>query len=133
MTTTFFKNIFIVDDDPFYLSLLEKLSAPFSNSAISLFTNGPDCLKALSAEPEVILLDYSMEGMNGIEVLRRIKRTHPDIEVVFISSQEEVDVAVNSLKLGAAEYLIKNDDLANNLEDILINLNAKRKNNLLEK
>lgn len=130
---TYFKHIIIVDDDPFYSSLLEQLSAPFSNFPITLISNGADCIKALSLEPDLILLDYSMEGMNGIEVLRHIKRNYPDIEVVFVSSQEEVNVAVNSLKLGASDYLIKNDDVAANLEEILLRISATRKNNLAEK
>src|SRR6185295_4067013 len=126
--TSYFKHIFIVDDDPFYSSLLEQLSAPFSDSPITLISSGADCIKALPLEPDLILLDYSMEGMNGIEVLRHIKRNYPAIEVVFVSSQEEVNVAVSSLKLGAADYLIKNDDVARNLEEILFRLNAAREN-----
>ena len=131
--TTYFKHIFIVDDDPFYSSLLEQLSVPFSDSPISLFSSGADCIKALSLQPDLILLDYSMEGMNGIEVLRQIKRDYPAIQVVFVRSQEEVNVAVNSLKLGAADYLIKNDEVAVNLEEILFRLGAIRENNSSEK
>lgn len=104
--------IFLVDDDLFSLSLFEQHLKNQGVEDITTFNNGVDCLNCLTQEPDVIFLDHTMEILNGVEVLRKIKRFNPNIQVVFISGQEDVATAVNSLKYGAFDYIVKgNNDL----------------------
>lgn len=100
--------LFIIDDDPFcnhlYLQYLKKQNF----SEIHCFQNGEECLDHLHLKPDIIFLDHNMDDMNGFEVLKKIKRTQPNIYVVMVSGQEDILVAVDALKHGAFDYLTKN-------------------------
>ena len=101
-------SIFLVDDDPFFLSVCEQYLHNSGFANITKFQSSTDFLNNLQLQPDLIFLDYSMDSLNGIETLKKIKRFNPDSFVVFISGQENIDVAVNALKYGAFDYLIKN-------------------------
>jgi two-component system nitrogen regulation response regulator NtrX len=101
--------IFVVDDEIESGSLL----AYFLEKAgyeVTGFTNGPDCLKALDRNPGIVCLDVQMPEMDGLEVLKRIKRRNPKMGVIMVTSNNVVDTAVQALKLGAADYIIKPAD-----------------------
>lgn len=117
-----FGKIFIVDDDPFWTELLMQILRNNGYEDLTVFTNGTDCLASLSESPGLILLDYSMDTLNGIEVLRKIKRVDPNISVVFISSQEDLEVAVTSLRYGAFDYIVKGRDEATKLPKVISRL-----------
>lgn len=103
------KSIFIVDDDPFWAQMLEQILHNNGYPDVRIFGNGTDCLDNLHLAPDLILLDYSMNTLSGLEVLRKIKRFNPDMSVVFVSAQEDIEVAVSSLKYGAFDYIVKSD------------------------
>jgi len=119
MTTEQTFNIFLVDDDPFYLALLKQklVSRGFEN--ISSFTSGVDCLEHLSNKPDVIFLDHNMDTFTGYEVLKKIKRQDPNIFVVMISGQEDIKTAVDSLKHGAFDYILKANDDDHKIAEVL--------------
>ena len=101
--------IFVVDDEPESGALL----AYFLEKAgyeVKGFTNGPDCLEALDQNPSLVCLDVQMPEMDGLEVLKRIKEKNPKMGVVMVTSNNVVDTAVQALKLGAADYIIKPAD-----------------------
>jgi DNA-binding NtrC family response regulator len=100
---------FIVDDDPFCRALYHQhlVNLGFDNNC--LFDNGLDCINQLAEQPDIIFLDYDMRPLNGLEVLRRVKRLNPNIHLVIISSQKDIQVAINALKYGAFDYIIKGD------------------------
>ena len=101
--------IFVVDDDPFYLHIVaqELKQKKFKN--LNLFTTGEDCIKNLYQNPDVIILDYRMESLNGLEVLRKVKSINPDIIVIFLTAQRQLSVAIDSIKEGAFDYVEKGD------------------------
>lgn len=111
--------IFVVDDDPFSLHMYEQMLINLGYSAVKTFESGTACLNALTEQPAIIFLDHSMELMNGIEVLKKIKRFNPDIYVVFLSGQEDVETAVTSLKFGAFDYIVKGDNDRDRIEKVL--------------
>jgi DNA-binding NtrC family response regulator len=125
-------SIFLVDDDPFFLSVCEQYLHNAGYQRITKFESSTDFLNSLQLQPDLILLDYSMDSLNGIETLKKIKRFNPDLMVVFISGQENIDIAVNALKYGAFDYLIKNQISEEKLKTVidkgltLKNLLAKR-------
>ncbi|MCX6317777.1 MAG: response regulator [Bacteroidetes bacterium] len=123
--STSFK-IFLVDDDPFSLCLYEQHLRNSGVTNISTFENGTLCLNHLGQQPDVIFLDHNMEILDGVEILRKIKRFNPDIQVVFVSGQEDVSVAVNSLKYGAFDYIIKGNDDLNKIDQVLEKIAAIR-------
>lgn len=101
--------VFIVEDDDMYREMLDmSLKSNGFEDALS-FSSGEACLNSLYRMPDIILLDYNLGGLNGDEVLKQIKSFNPDIQVVFLSAQEEVEIAVNALKYGAFDYVVKNE------------------------
>lgn len=99
--------IFIVDDDIFCLTLYNQFLKNLGYSNVTSFTGGHECLDHLNAGPELIFLDYNMEGMNGIEVLNRIKEINPNIAVYIITGKEDPKVATEAIKQGAVDYVVK--------------------------
>ncbi|KAB7727657.1 response regulator [Rudanella paleaurantiibacter] len=112
-------SIFIVDDDPFCQSLYEQQIRSLGYSQITLFSDGQECLNHLTDQPDIIFLDYRMEPLDGLEVLRKIKRFNPDIYPVIISGQDDLQVAVDALKYGAFDYIIKGENTLPKIEGVL--------------
>lgn len=112
-------SIFIVDDDPFCRSLYEQFILNLGYGNITLFSDGQECLNQLTEQPDIIFLDYRMEPLDGLDVLRKIKRFNPNIYLVIISGQDDVQVAVNALKYGAFDYIIKGENDLNKIEGVL--------------
>jgi len=110
--------VFVVDDDKFRTRLVERYLQNLNFEDISIFYNGTDCLDHLIEEPDIIFLDYEMHDLNGLEVLKKIKRFNPNIYVVLLSGQTSMDVAVKSLKYGAFDYVIKEDDEFTRIEEV---------------
>lgn len=111
--------VFIVDDDAMIGNLYAKHLNNLGYEDVTFFENGQDCLNQLIEEPQIIFLDQQMDYLEGIEVLRKIKRFDPDIYVVFVSGQEDMETAINSLKYGAFDYIIKGKNDIERIEEVL--------------
>ena len=118
--------IFVVDDDKLCLNIYEQHLLNLGYTDVETFDNGTSCLNNLIRQPEVIFLDHGMDILNGIEVLKKIKRFDPDIYVVFISGQEDIETAVNSLKYGAFDYIVKGAHEAKRIKQVLDKINEVR-------
>lgn len=101
------KRILIVDDEEIVVrSCLRILSA--DEFEIDSACNGLEAMaKVAEHDYDMLILDIKMPKMNGIEVLQRVKETHPDIDVIMITGLHEIDTAVKAMKLGAFDYLPK--------------------------
>jgi DNA-binding NtrC family response regulator len=117
--TTISKKVFVVDDDRFHLELMEQLLSNQGIQDVVLFENGMDCLTEIHQEPSIVFLDQQMDVYSGYETLRKIKRHNPNIFVVMVSAQEEIQTAVNTLKYGAFDYLQKDIKLEDNIVSVL--------------
>ncbi|KIA97665.1 response regulator [Flavobacterium sp. AJR] len=109
-TKTQFK-FFIVDDDFFCANLYNQYLTNMDYNDVTLFANGIDCIDNLHLKPDIIFLDHNMEDITGFEVLKKIKRYNPNIYVVMVSGQENIKTAVDALKFGAFDYVIKGNDV----------------------
>lgn len=117
-TQTQFK-FFIVDDDVFCANVYNQYLVNMNYSDITHYSNGNDCINNLHLNPDIIFLDHNMEDISGFEVLKKIKRYNPNIYVVMISGQENIKTAVDALKYGAFDYVIKGNDVYEKLELII--------------
>lgn len=131
-TTTPFK-IFTVDDDLFTAHLLRQLLQQQGYDDVTVFASGVAMLHELHQKPQVILLDHQMDDLDGFETLKKIKRFDPNVFVVMVSAQEDMQTALNTLRYGALDYLAKNNNMAHDLaavmtriEDIAAQLRQKR-------
>ncbi len=109
--------IFIVEDDPWYGEILEYHLSLNEDYVITRFTTGKECLANLHKKPDLITIDFSLPDYTGDKLYEKIKQTDDSIPVVAISGQEEVAVAVNLLKAGVTDYLVKDE----NTKDVLWN------------
>ncbi len=110
---------FIVDDDRFCATVYEQYLRNHHYDDITSFSNGDECLDALHQKPDIIFLDHNMEELNGFEVLKKIKRYDPNIYVIMVSAQENIETAVNALKYGAFDYLVKDADVCEKLTNTI--------------
>ncbi len=118
--------IFLIEDDPFFGAALKyhlKLNPDFD---VYLFTSGKECISNLYQKPDIICLDFGLPDITGDKLLKRIQETNNKIPIIIISAQEEIEVAVNFLKAGAKDYIIKNEQT----KDILWNAINKIRENL---
>ena len=121
------KNIFVVDDDQTQAMMLQDYLSKYSTFTIHTFNSGEECIKNLSLKPDIIFLDYNFDkvgkdAMNGIEILREIKSANPSTEVVMFSGQDRIEVAVNSMKYGAFDYIVKNESAFHRSENVIFNI-----------
>ncbi len=106
--------LFLVDDDAVFLKLLAIEFLEHADFEVETYPTGELCLAHLSNEPDVIILDYHLDGIvinavNGIETLDKIKAFNPDIPVIMLSSQDSIDVAVNCMHHRAFDYVVKSE------------------------
>lgn len=101
--------IFIIEDSIVYKDLIVGYLQSKKLTNIKTFNSGEECLKALHMNPDIIVLDHSFDGISGLELMLKVKEEHPEIDFVFISAQNDVEVAVKIMRLGAADYVVKNE------------------------
>ena len=116
--------LFLVDDDSVFLKLLEIEYLNHGVFDIKTFATGELCIANLSYNPDVIILDYHLDGihksaMNGIETLDKIKNYNPEISVIMLSSQDKIDVAVKCMHHKAFDYVVKSETSFMRLQKII--------------
>lgn len=124
--------IFIVDDDKMQSELLKDSLLKHNNYSIKVFHTGEECLKHLDEKPEIIFLDYTLSSedknaKNGTEILRAIKRSDSNSEVVMFTGQEKIEIAIDTLTHGAFDYIIKNESAFHRAEIAAKNILKKHK------
>ncbi len=101
----------LVDDEERFLSTTQKLLSRKGYDVLTA-SSGAEALEKLRANRvHVVILDVKMPGMDGIETLRAIKRTYPLVEVIMLTGHATVESAVEGLKTGATDYLMKPSDI----------------------
>lgn len=104
-------SILIVDDEPEFSEPLSKRLG-HRGLEVCIAASGQEALKSLDASPaDIVLLDVKMPGMGGLEVLHRIKASHPLVEVILLTGHADLDSSVECLSCGAFGYLLKPVDM----------------------
>ena len=105
-------HIMLVDDEVPFVETMTKRLTKRELEVDSAFS-GEEALKLIENKPqtEVIILDVKMPGMDGIDTLREIKRQHPLVEVIMLTGHATVETAIEGMKLGAYDYLMKPCDM----------------------
>jgi DNA-binding NtrC family response regulator len=106
--------LFLVDDDALFLKSLEIEFMANGEFEIETFVSGELCIANLAKKPDIIILDYHLDGINpeainGLETLIQIKEKHKDIPVIILSSQDKIEVAVNCMNHNAFDYVVKSE------------------------
>jgi len=101
--------IYLVEDDAFFGESLKyhlKLNPDYD---IQLFQTGKECIENLYKKPDIICLDFGLPDISGDKLLKKIQEINNQIPIIVISGQEDIEVAVNFLKAGAKDYIIKSE------------------------
>ncbi len=101
--------IYVVEDNKVYNKFISEYLKKQNFINIKSFFSGEECVSAINAgeNPEIIIQDYFLEKMNGIDVLLNVKKKSPETEFIFLTNNESMEVAVNTIKFGAYDYIIK--------------------------
>lgn len=124
--------IFLVDDDMLFLKLLELQFKQEGDFIVETFATGELCLQRLHHQPDIIILDYHLDGIdksaiNGIETLDKIKAFNAEIPVIILSSQDKIEVAINCMHHTALDYVIKSETAFLRLKKIITNYFEQKK------
>ncbi|MDI1232778.1 MAG: response regulator [bacterium] len=124
--------IFLVDDDAVFLKLLSIEFRAIPGFEIETFSTGELCIARLSEQPQVVILDYHLDGivehaMNGIETLDKIKSFNPEIPVIMLSSQDKIEVAINCMHHQAFDYVVKSETAFLRLQKLVTTLMETQK------
>lgn len=124
--------LFLVDDDAVFLKSLEIEFLQKADFQIETFATGELCLANLSKSPDVIILDYRLDGirkdaMNGIETLDKIKAYNSEIPVIMFSCQDKIDIAVSCMHHHAFDYVVKSETAFVRLQKILTTIFEQKK------
>jgi two-component system OmpR family response regulator len=134
-------SVFLVDDDKMFLAALKNsLQQQFGSSLkVSEYANGEECIQNIDNPPDIVILDYYLndsehpDAMNGIKVLKEIKSASKDSIVIMLSGQDKLQVAIDSVKNGAYEYIAKSESafvrIQNTLKNAIDNIKSERENN----
>lgn len=131
-TATTGRYLFLVDDEPIQNEMLKDFLKERFLYNIKVFETGEDALQNLHLHPEIIILDFHLSSnnrnaKNGVEVLRLIKDQSPDTQVVMLSGQDKIEVAVESVKFGAFDYVVKGETAFSRIENVINNISEMHK------
>ncbi len=119
--------IFIVDDDPVLAEMLKDHLSKMTSYQIKIFETGEDCLNHIQEKPGIVFLDFYLnsvnkDAMDGLDVLQEIKKIDPDIDVVMLSGQDKIEVAVKTMQYGAFDYIVKGESSFYRAEKAVFNI-----------
>ena len=119
--------IFLVDDEPIQNEMLKDYISEHFDFEIKTFDSGEEAIANMALNPEIIVLDFHLNShlanaKNGVEVLKAIKEIKPDVHVIMLSGQDKLEVAVDSMKYGAYDYIIKGETAFSRIENVINNI-----------
>src|SRR5438045_3941112 len=99
--------LLLVDDEPFVLSYLTRTLGS-AGHAVTTATDGNVALAAVREKQfDLVVSDLTMPGMDGLELLRQVKKLHPDLPLIFLTGSPDLTSAIRAVELGAFRYLTK--------------------------
>jgi two-component system, OmpR family, response regulator len=119
--------VFLVDDEPIQNEMLKDHIASKYQYMLKTYESGEDAIKDIGLHPAIAVLDFHLNShlpnaQNGVEVLKKIKELSPHTQVIMLSGQDKLEVAIDSMKYGAYDYVIKGETAFSRMENILDNI-----------
>lgn len=119
-------HILLVDDNPEYVDVIKHFLRPFQNKSfeITWINEGEKALNTLRTRPnfDLILMDYFLPGTNGVELAKTIHNEQIDIPIILLTSNRDFRIAIEAMKYGVADYLIKEEAIDSVLPRTIINV-----------
>jgi DNA-binding NtrC family response regulator len=119
--------IFVVEDNQMYNKLVVSYLKTNKFTNVESFYTGEEVLKNMHRNPDIVIQDYLLDGMTGIEVLIKAKKIAPNVEFIFLSGNDSIDIAINSMKYGAYNYIVKDQMALQKLVEKIQKINSVSK------
>ncbi len=116
--------IFVVEDNTLYAQILKKQLLD-DGYLVKVFHNGRDFMANLDEKPDLVTLDYTLPDMTGYDVLKKIQKRMPGTNVIIISAQENINTAIDLMKNGAYDYIMKAADTREKLSNVIKNIRER--------
>lgn len=100
-------NVFFIEDSEICSLMVDHKLRDISNFKVHSYVSAEEAFKDLYISPDVIVLDYGLPGMNGLQALKKFKQNFPDIPIIMLSGQKNIDVAIDLIRAGASDYMSK--------------------------
>ncbi len=117
--------VFVVEDDVWYAELLKHQIELNPSNQVEIFERGKELLKNIGSNPDLIIMDYNLPDISGLKLFNTIKNECLNTEVVVVSGQNNISIALDLIKDGAYDYIVKNDETKERLWQILNNISKK--------
>lgn len=132
MATDNKRYMFLVDDEPIQNEMLKDYLSERFLYDIKVFDNGEEALRSMHLHPEIVVLDFHLDAhksdaKNGVQVLKEMKEGYPETQVIMLSGQDKLDVAVDSMKYGAYDYVVKGETAFSRMENAINNVSELHK------
>ncbi|MDP2168723.1 MAG: SpoIIE family protein phosphatase [Thermodesulfovibrionales bacterium] len=125
--------LLVADDDPFVRDMLAVILEA-SGYSVAVAEDGKEAFDKFSADPgtDLIISDMNMPGMDGLELLKKVRESGFDVPVIILTGNNEISVAIDSLKSGVSDYLLKDENIqeviAISVEKVMEKYNLKKQN-----
>ncbi|KKK60650.1 hypothetical protein LCGC14_3022250, partial [marine sediment metagenome] len=107
------KLVFFVDDDKMILNLLEYTFKSRSGIQVKTFFSGEECLENMHLKPDLVVLDHLFPDdtgqLNGLDVIKKMREANKTVSIIVLSSQQDENLIPEFLKVGAKQYISKDD------------------------
>jgi two-component system response regulator AtoC len=113
------KLIFIVEDNEMYSFMLDYMISHEHTLRCLQFNKGEECIDSLNLKPDMIILDYQLPGINGLETFRKIKMNSPTVPVVVLTSHYDPNTAKEFLKEGVYDYMLKEANAVSTVKSLI--------------
>jgi two-component system response regulator AtoC len=129
-----FKNnlVFIVEDNEMYSLMMDYMLSNEYNYQFMSFKTAEECIENLHLKPAIIIMDYHLPGINGKDAFLQIKKFNPEIPVIILTADHDIQIARELLKEGVHDYLIKEKDavsqVKNSINSVLNKTRSKKLN-----
>ena len=118
-------NVFVVEDDKFYLELFRSYFSSKNYFNVTCFTSGEDCISKLDLKPDLIILDYLLDkenpyAMDGRHAYKIIRNLCPQSNIIVVSAQQSAEVVFGLVQEGVRNYVMKDKETFNELDQLLV-------------
>ncbi len=115
--------IYIVEDDVPMNTLIAKFLQKQGFNQVNSYYSSEEMIRELQPDKEVIIVqDYDLPGKNGLETICEIRPIFPKTEFIFLSGQKSIDIAIEAIKYGAFDYIVKDSFAKENVATKIKNL-----------
>jgi two-component system OmpR family response regulator len=138
MATSTKRYLFLVDDEPIQNEMLKDYLNERFLYEVKIFDNGEEALQNMHLNPEIVVLDYHLsahkkDAKNGVDILKDLKDEYPATQVIVLSGQDKIDVAVDTMKYGAYDYVVKGESAFSRIENVINNASELHKMRTINK